>query len=807
MIKNNNGAILRKLTFRSLQTGKLRNFLIILTVALSAALLSGISLGALGLKEEKREQLAKMQHVIYMEVTESQINQLKNDNRTEDIMVYKRGKSMEVENYIIYPQYHDTNTVKIEPMPIAEGNYPQKIDDIAVDKAYMKAIGREAVLGENLTIHWLNGTEENFRISGFMDNGNSQKIYTFIFSEEYARNGSQLKDIPYSAAVRIHDADQMSENEFLNAIRDFGEDCGIERHLINENNAFVTNLAITSSEILTILGIGFVVLFASVLVIYSIFYISVTGRIRLFGQLCTLGTTMKQIKKLVHMEGIMLSLIGIPIGLCAGSLFAYLLVPGGFKIKNALLDWVIVAIVTIITVMISVRKPAKIASLVSPVEASKLSGYKEENRKMTRVHQRRLTTFGLARISSDRNRKKSVMTVLSLGIGGILFLSGATLLTSMSKEEYARQGEFEYGEFAIYLSSNAAETNEYGRTGLQLDNPFSKELSDEIRAIDGVTDIKTWEKLSIEYEYNNFNSSDILKPITKSDVTILEKYRTSGENFDYERMVNNKEIVITQNDIAEEIFGWKFRAGDKVRIRWYNGSQYEEEDFTIAGDVNEKKLLKNKDADDLFNSSGWFWIPAETLKKMMPENFNFVSTMVITIKDYSKYNTKIEEELRAILDERPQLTLYTLKDNIVASQEVYNMLVAVVFGLGAFIIGFSLINLINTLVSNAMARKQEFAMLCSIGMSEKQLSKMIMYEGILLAMKNMLITGSIGTAGGYLLILILREIGATYMHWNFPVFYFLGYVAIIIVVPIILSDVIIKIIRKKSLVERLREIE
>lgn len=121
--------------------------------------------------------------------------------------------------------------------------------------------------------------------------------------------------------------------------------------------------------------------------------------------------------------------------------------------------------------------------------------------------------------------------------------------------------------------------------------------------------------------------------------------------------------------------------------------------------------------------------------------------------------------------------------------------------------GFALINLINTLVSNAMSRKREFAMLCSIGMSGGQLKKMIIGEGLILAVKNIAITALFGTAAGYAMIRIMREFNATYLHWHFPGWHMLGYIAMVLVVPVLISAVITKILEKKTLVERLREAE
>ncbi len=454
MIKNNNKKIIGKLTLRNLKSGKMRNIFIILTVALSVTLLSGIALYTAGAQQVVNIILNKMQHVIYMRTSPDQIEQIRNDERTEDILIYKRGSSIEIENFIIIPQYIAMNSKIISTIEIVEGYYPKESNEIVVEKAYMNKIGKTSVLGEILTFTWLDGTTEEFVISGFLDSIATSNIFGLYFSEDYALNGSQLKDVPFSSAIRIFGAENMSKDGFLDEIRGMGAEYGIERPDINENNAFVNKLGVSITESLVIIGIGIAILFVSVLVIYSIFYISVTGRIRQFGQLRTIGMTSKQIKKMINLEGLLLCLMGSQIGLLIGGTFAYFIEPDGFTWMNTLVIGIIVIIADLITVLFSIRKPAKIAASASPIDMSKVSGY-TVNVKKSKLKKRRLNPTGLAKISNDRNRKKSTMTMLSLGIGGIVFIAGATMLTSMNEEEFSRQSEYRFGEYVLYISGNA----------------------------------------------------------------------------------------------------------------------------------------------------------------------------------------------------------------------------------------------------------------------------------------------------------------------------------------------------------------
>ncbi len=809
MLKNNNGTILRKLTARSLKLGKMRNIFIIITVALSAALISGLAGFALAMDKKEDREFAVQPHVIYSELSSAQVESIKGDEHVEDIVRYKQGSSMEVENYVIRPAYYSDEGKIMEYIRsnIAEGSYPEKINEAVVSKKYMEKLGKESVIGTEFSVTWLDGSTETYTVTGFIDLESDSSFY-ILLSEEYAENGSQLKNVPYTISARIFGAADMDGQTFLDTIRGIGKQYGIIRRQINENSRFVVKISnIKTSTLLAVIAVSAAILFVSVFVIYSIFYISVTGRIRQFGQLRTIGMTSKQIRKAVQYEGIFLSAIGSLMGIIVGTAFAYFIVPKGFYLPNTLITAALTIIASSLTVMFSVKKPAKIAAAASPIEAAKMhdnSGGKTS----AKSGKRKLTPFGLARISADSNRKKSAMTAVSLGIGGIIFVMGTTLIASYNIEEYSRVGEYLFGDYVLEISNNAVKTSEHGASDIQINNPLTKEIEAEIASFEGVKNVTRYDRFVIQYEYNNYQTSDAVMPFESKYVSVMNKCRTEGEPFDYDKMVQNKEILICNNDLAQEIYGWRFGTGDTVKFKWHDGYEYREDNFTVAGSFDRGKLMKlnSKEADYLTIGEGWFYIPKELFKTMVPEEYDPGDGLIVEVEDY-KTDTAVKEFLQKYADSNLRLKLSCFSDDINSSKSNYYLVMGLVWGLSAFIIGFALINLINTLVSSAMSRKQEFAMLCSIGMSGSQLKKMIIGEGLILAAKNIVITVVFGTAAGYVMIQIMREFQATYLHWHFPGWYILGYAAMVLIVPVLISAVITNILERKTLVERLREAE
>lgn len=407
---NNNQRTVNHLAKQSVKGNRMRNFFILFTIALSVSLITFMALFTMGVRKSYERKVEHMQHVIYYYVTKEQLRNLAKDEQVSCVAKMKTGPSIEVEDYILSFQYMEESRKELEMLKLSEGKMPQKEDEIAVPKSYLKRIGKLEKLGTKLSFTFLDGTTETFTVTGFLKEQGKSKVYSVVLSEQYAENGSQLSQVPYTALVRIHNAKQYDQTGFLNEIRDLASKYGIERKQVNENNAFLNTLsgdsnALQQTVMVIVIGIG--ILFVSVLVIYSVFYLSVIGRIRQFGQLSTIGMTRKQIRKMIRREGILLSMRGIPIGLLLGAAAAYLAQRDGWDWKNTIVTAIGVTIADLITVLISIRKPAKLASAISPIEAAKYSGETEkQGKKETKKLYRKLSPIRLAKLNSERNRKK-----------------------------------------------------------------------------------------------------------------------------------------------------------------------------------------------------------------------------------------------------------------------------------------------------------------------------------------------------------------------------------------------------------------
>ena len=270
------------------------------------------------------------------------------------------------------------------------------------------------------------GNSETFTVSGILKGGETAKQFAVFFSKDYADNGSQLKGMPYEIYAKLYGATTMSSEDCKEAMYLIGSEAGIERKYVNPSKGFLDSLSVDVQDVMIYGMAGAVILLACILVIYGVFYLSVIGKVHQFGQLRTIGMTKKQMKRFVSREGSRLFLYAAPIGILIGGAAGYFILPAGFSIVNTLLiAFGVFAVVYLIT-MISVFKPAKTAASVSPMEALRYvpqDGMKKTaNKKLCRS----LTPFGLGTMNFSKNKKKAAVTMLSLALGGLLFMTAAT---------------------------------------------------------------------------------------------------------------------------------------------------------------------------------------------------------------------------------------------------------------------------------------------------------------------------------------------------------------------------------------------
>lgn len=295
--ENDTSTVVKKYAKRSMRKSKIKTLLSILTIVLSVALLSGFILSVVGMATETKRGLQKTNHAVYYNISDKQIEELRQDSRIADSRIYIQAGNTQVDNYLVIPVYIEQNDSNIAVEEIVEGQYPIGLYDVAVDKAYLSRLGFPAELGTKITIPFYDGSSETFTVVGLTDNGSTERTYSLYCSEEYAHMGSQFETSVTALTVQLANADQMSSESFKETVQKIGTDYCIAPQNSDYNDGFAASLEPNQEDIMIIGIFSIAVLFVSYLVIYSIFYIYVQNQVREFGQLRTMGPPQDKLKR------------------------------------------------------------------------------------------------------------------------------------------------------------------------------------------------------------------------------------------------------------------------------------------------------------------------------------------------------------------------------------------------------------------------------------------------------------------------------------------------------------------------------
>ncbi len=785
---------------QSLKSSRMRNIFVTITIVLASALLTAILMFAMGQNQRVKNELAHRHQAGYYNLTEEQAAALAQDERIACQIQVKSGVLSGMDGFDVMPRYVSRMSDEIRVGELLSGNLPEKENEIAAQAEMLRKLGAEPAVGSSVTLSFYDGNTETFTVSGILDGSDTAKQFSVFFSESYAKTGSQLKDAPYEVYAKFYNAANLGAEECKELIYLVGRDAGIERKYIDPSRQFVESLSVDTQSVMLYGMVGAVILLACVLVIYGVFYLSVIGRIHQFGQLRTIGMTEKQIRRFVSREGGVLYLRSAPVGIVIGGIAGYFIIPDGFDSWNTLLVICLVLAVVYVITMISVRRPARLAAAVSPMEALRYVPQDGMKRTGNKKLCRRLTPVGLGVMNFSKNRKKAIITFASLALGGILFMTAATYMSSFDKDNYARQGYFTDAEFNIQYAQSAVELNEYGMSGLQAHAALSSEMVQAIAALDGVKKVTEIKSFGVSFDYpvkDEYNNGDIVYPLTEEETREIGKYLESG-SADYDKLMSGDYVLVAGNGVAEEVYGWRFAVGDELTLHFYDGSKMAERQVAILGILNDEYAIDHEGLE------GWFVMPERPVLSWL--SYDTLNSHLL-ISTEADREAAVGEALTEMVSQKAWLTLETLADRRVAYTASANRMFGAISGLAVFIMTFSILSMMNTLITNIVTRKQELAMLESIGMSRGQIRRMLLGESLLLALFTVGATMTAGTLCGYVLSNMLYKIGAFYMAFRFPAAYAAVYAGVLAVVPLLITLVSMRSFSKESLVERVRGAE
>ncbi len=786
--ENDTSAIVKKLAKRNLKADKTRNVLIIITIAFAACLIMATILYFLNGQRASRNSAEGMYQATISDLDDETACIIQNDDRVIAGFSYLMGM-IDYGEYKVAVRSMDENLMQLAKYPAINGRLPETEDEVAVTQAFLDRKGLSSGIGDTIKLS-LTGDEQSYTVCGILPVTESN--YAIYVTPSFVKRNAESP--LYSAYIHAKGTDALSEEGLKNYIRSLAGEWGIELRDVEFSGYYFSLIRQRSFEYMTIITfVTLIVTLACALVIYSLFFVSIIRKTNEYGKLRTIGTTGRQVRRIVIKEGRKLAITAIPIGIVVGAVAGYVLVPNGWNIFTALIVGAFVAILMYFCVLFTVRRPAKLASKVTPIEAVRYtSGNEEVIAKSTKRLNRSLSSNRLALINFSRNKKKTALTIASLGICGILLMASSAYFNSIDPVNVARS-VFPYGRVRIELGDYGSQShNSEQFVELQRDNPLSPNLIEQLAAIDGVKDMRVYSgtvlNITIPSGYENPFLADAYSADRQS---LLEEYLIEG-TADLQELIRNNGVVIKQTDNWVDIFGWEVSIGDKITIQAGSGDFIE---VTVMGIVDEGIP---------YGGYELVFIPLETLSALMPdENLNYQVLLDTEDSDWEQ----VREEVRKIIPANARVYVTTLNAWAENYQDLLENYRTPVYIFVLFIGVFGALNLLNTLITNVLARKRELGILQAVGMSSHQISKMLLTEGLLYTLGVFMLSISFGTLLGILVCKVFSAMSVFgEVSYHFPVWEMVGFFAMMLIVQITFSFVTIKQLRSQPLVEQIREL-
>lgn len=549
-----------------------------------------------------------------------------------------------------------------------------------------------------------------------------------------------------------------------------------------------------------VLIVCIIIVITSVFCIKNSFDISITEKIKQYGMLRSIGTTKKQIKRNVYYEGTILGIIGIPLGILLGLVASYILIiVSNLFLKDMMgegltlvlsISWIAIVVAVllgIITIYLSALRSARKASKVSPINSIRNSADIKIRPKKIKSPKVINKLFGIGGEISyknfKRNKKKYRTTVVSIVvsvavfIGLSYFISEAFNSVKMEIKTYdynlsliVSEESFSIEKENIFINTtklnNVEDYAVHKYNYLELKNPKYNEEYISLNKLseDYINKDVTIDILSIgDHQYKKYLNELNLNYDEYQNKAILVSNKIELEKYD-EKTGKNKSIYVTQYD---------YKNGDILCL--YN--DYSKENINIQiGSITDKKPFGEEFMDV------YLVVSDKMFNEIKNENKSF------TIYYLSNNPDKLQDNI----DEMLQGEEYNLNNINQQAKMMNNLFTLVAIFLYGFIIVISLIgitNIFNTITTNMNLRKQEFAILKSIGMTSKQFKNMIRLESVFIGAKSLLIGIPIGICLSYLIYHFMIE--ESNLPFNLPI--------LAIIISIIVVYLLITILMKYSL--------
>lgn len=704
--------------------------------------------------------------------------------------------------------------------------------------------------------------QENEHVEGETLSTFSKKTYTVVgFCERLKYDLEQYSCPGYTALTVADDKNQTAEgydsnneasdedirqtdkskssgigtlNTVLLTFNDVDDVGGFEEYLEANRVDYSTNTRllavdgnITDSGLYVIVyglvGILFALIFVgSIMLIYNSFSISVSERTRQFGLLKSIGATRRQVLISIMYETVILCGIAIPLGLvvgCIGIGITLYLLNGAFGMVTDLAvatessatmaiqlePYVLaaIAVLGLVTTVISAMIPAVRMMRMNPIGAIKLSSDIKIRRRDTRtlgITGKILGFSGmLAAKNFKRSRKKYRTTVVSLSVSIVLFVSAASFgyytdysidtitgdmdfdmqYTALNKEDFeacydiikaipgVEDCKVIYEGAGIVMMDRRQASDYYGELldGLEYDGskeeyyPYKATIEPTV-CIEFIDD-NEFEKILRDNKISNKQSD---KPVCiLSDNQKVRETVDGNSNWSLVNMFRQDSFpMVIKEKCPKHIDGYSYydtdietstdnKVVEKVVYMKEGGDPetddslvldaneaFETHEHTIIGAVEERPAGISPETTLIYRYSDIDKIYTDDTESGAVDGGNYIQKIYFNSSDAT--HASIAKKITEYNNDGtlPDGYFYDYKSETEGNKAFTTILNVFFYGFVVLMSLIAIANVFNTVSTNILLRRREFAMLKSVGLSDKGMGRMMNYECILYGIKGLM---------------------------------------------------------------------
>ena len=778
-------SILNRLTIKNLRLNKKRTIVTIIGIILSTALMVGIGLLFSSFQDLMiRDTIgySGKYEAKYNDVDLIKLNDIKNKNFTyfyEKPIGFSKIESSN--EYKPYMYITSVNKEYFDELKLIEGSFPKNENEVVISNHVITNGGLNYKVGDIVTFTYgsrntdgditlanselvdgeflTNEGTHTYKIVGIVDRSNFESYsasgYTAFTVDVNSDNGNVNLYVMFNKNKNI-----IKQSEELAKELNYNGDINYNSTLLALYGESTYGNVMSSMGGMMIIMLSLVSI-GCIIVIYNSFAISVMERKKEFGLLSSIGATKRQLSHTVFFEAVVVGVIGIILGilgayigigcviLIINNLISDMLEYKLYLVTNYLFI-IIPVIFMIIVIGISAFIPSRRASKVSPIEAIRQNDDIKINKKKIRTSKLVLKLFGIegeiALKNIKRNKKKYRVTIVSLFISIVLFISFSSYMNYTLNTASSVMGEVPYDYQISYFGDDnnkealdkineivkSSDVKEYvsysvGNLSIIGDYIYSDEYLDFYKNAYGDDGIKALNNLKYQSIYilvlddNSYNKYKKLIGLDKDSVILLNRFK--GVSYGNNKRVNYDIPVINSGDInikicnfdddEENVDTTKYCNKNIDNIFVTNKSFDLIEEFSYMDDF---KLIVNKKLYDSILDGGTDFT-----------QFNIISD-----------NTNNIDKLTKELDKYNNVNYINIKESMKQANNLILVVKILMYGFISLVTLIGVTSVFNTISTSMALRKREFAILRSIGLTRGGFNKMLFFESLFFGMKSLI---------------------------------------------------------------------